>query len=37
MTGLLYRLGVAIKEFGERSKLAVIIRIGLMVKGWAMR
>ena len=37
MTGLLYRLAVAIKDFGERHKLAVIIRAGLVIREWAIR
>ena len=37
MTGLLYRLAVAVKDFGERHKLAIIIRVGLMIRERAMR
>jgi len=37
MTGAIYRLGVRLKDFGERSRLAVIIRVGLMIRDGAMR
>lgn len=35
MKGFIYRLGVSLKEFGERSKLDDLIRFGLSIRKWA--
>lgn len=33
MRGLLYRLGTAIKDFGERRRWGAFIRLGLAIRG----
>jgi hypothetical protein len=36
MRGFIYRLGVSIKETGEKMKLDFLIRFGLLIREFAM-
>ena len=33
MKGIIYRLGISIKEVGEQLRIVLLIRVGLYVKG----
>jgi hypothetical protein len=35
MAGFLYRRAAALKEFGERHNIPVLIRLGLALRDWA--
>lgn len=37
LRGFVYRLGVAIKEYGERSRKAWLVRVGLAIRGLVIR
>jgi hypothetical protein len=37
MTGFLYRMAVAIREFGERRRSGFCIRLGLAIRGWVSK
>ena len=37
MMGFLYRIGVALKDFGERVRCSRILRIGLALKDAALK
>ena len=34
MKGMFYRLGVRIKEFGERKNIGCLIRLGLSIRNY---
>jgi hypothetical protein len=37
MGGLIFRLGVRLKDWGEQVKCVRLIRLGLKIREWVMR
>jgi hypothetical protein len=37
MYGFIYRRAAALKDFGERNRIAVFIRLGLAIRGLVLR
>jgi hypothetical protein len=37
MGGIIFRLGVRLKDWGERLKWARLIRLGLKLREWVMK